>query len=421
MQDLSERLASSAVPAIALARRFPPERALATGSHVGGLPALPAGVAWPRMPGNGKPVHFLAQIRCEDLPAIDPDMPSTGMLFFFARIDDEQIYDEGDPLDDGRVIYSPSGPGTVTLPPSDLPEIGGNYGRYCVYHFDGEPGWRIFPSSPVRFGSIHAWPEHDQLEDRESIDYTTYLNAVRESVVDSLAHAFGLDLDRPIVPTIVPLRGPLARDDDMLPPDVDGSRFPQIWRLIDSLARNLLQGTLKHLLTGRESEAHAWIYKANSAGLAEVVPPQDVAAFRGWLNELVDGQSGKRSYIAYWVYRSMQELVAFLGCYPDAIKYIPTQYFRSMTEDNAPVFRQIQPHRGVVAFAKYHQMLGYPPQLHGRHRKSSNKTRVMLLRLFSDDGSAFMFCDDGEISFLIDRADLKVRHFDKVYVTAEGH
>ncbi len=52
-------------------------------SKLGGLPDLPAGIAWPEW--NGLPQSFLAQIRLDDLRSYDVErvLPQHGMLWFF--------------------------------------------------------------------------------------------------------------------------------------------------------------------------------------------------------------------------------------------------------------------------------------------------------------------------------------------------
>ena len=57
--------------------------------------------------GKAAPMHFLAQIDCAELPRVDPDMPSQGMLFFFAMNDEEQIWDTDEPQQRVRVLYAP--------------------------------------------------------------------------------------------------------------------------------------------------------------------------------------------------------------------------------------------------------------------------------------------------------------------------
>lgn len=52
-------------------------------SHLGGMPDLPDGSAWPAW--QGKPMSFVAQIRLEDIARFPPahDLPSSGLLSFF--------------------------------------------------------------------------------------------------------------------------------------------------------------------------------------------------------------------------------------------------------------------------------------------------------------------------------------------------
>jgi uncharacterized protein YwqG len=53
------------------------------GSHLGGVPDLPRGFRWPTW--QGEDLVFLAQIRLEDVAAIDPNgpLPPRGLLLFF--------------------------------------------------------------------------------------------------------------------------------------------------------------------------------------------------------------------------------------------------------------------------------------------------------------------------------------------------
>lgn len=50
-------------------------------ARLGGMPDLPDGIAWPTF--AKKHLTFLAQIRLEDLPEHDLDLPGEGMLYFF--------------------------------------------------------------------------------------------------------------------------------------------------------------------------------------------------------------------------------------------------------------------------------------------------------------------------------------------------
>lgn len=78
------------------------ENDLRTKSRLGGLPSLPDHIEWPRQTVSGTPLHFLAQIDPSTPldPAIDDvRLPSHGMLFFFADIEEEMLWgfeDRGD-------------------------------------------------------------------------------------------------------------------------------------------------------------------------------------------------------------------------------------------------------------------------------------------------------------------------------------
>lgn len=120
----------------AVLRRQVPVRDEPPRSWLGGLPIMPAGLGWPRgMDAENRaqgevPLHFLAQIACEDLPA---DLwgglgPRTGWLLFFinpnqATADDRDTY---------RVLYTTE-LGTERQPPFDCGPVhdkvytGGSY------------------------------------------------------------------------------------------------------------------------------------------------------------------------------------------------------------------------------------------------------------------------------------------------------
>lgn len=76
-------------------------------SKVGGLPYLPYGESLP-VGGSGKPLPLLAQINCEELPALD-DFPQKGMLQFFMSDGDFDREDYRNPTVQRhwRVVYYP--------------------------------------------------------------------------------------------------------------------------------------------------------------------------------------------------------------------------------------------------------------------------------------------------------------------------
>ena len=111
-------------------------------SKFGGLPVLPAGTQWPRSQ-EGTPLHFLAQIDCAELPW-HGRLPETGILSFFGRDDEEQIWEDcaENPSANCVVLYDGSSltDRVVHQPPVDLPPIGNGLRRAANCKPDWEDG-----------------------------------------------------------------------------------------------------------------------------------------------------------------------------------------------------------------------------------------------------------------------------------------
>jgi hypothetical protein len=132
-------------------------------SKLGGLPHLPSAASWPRQTRTGLPLHFLAQIDLARLPKTplakgrpEHRLPESGMLFFFADIEEEMLWD----LDDRggheaatRVLYAAAA-GTPLAAPADLPEIshpfGEDRGEYSA-------GIRVYPEAALEAFVIESF------------------------------------------------------------------------------------------------------------------------------------------------------------------------------------------------------------------------------------------------------------------------
>lgn len=110
-----------------------PMDAIAPGaSHIGGIPDLPAQIAWPHF--KGQPMTFLAQLSCADFADYDTEhlLPSSGILSFFvnnppwewADYDDPRrwavYYDDGDPTTYQRVCWPDAVPRRERYTPCTL-------------------------------------------------------------------------------------------------------------------------------------------------------------------------------------------------------------------------------------------------------------------------------------------------------------
>ncbi|MEO1495237.1 MAG: DUF1963 domain-containing protein [Pseudomonadota bacterium] len=91
----------------------------------GGRPNLPEEVDWPH-DGAGQPMQHLLQVDCKSLPAVDPDMPHDGTLFFFVAAngrDQTPSFLDDDP-GASALIYWPDPVGDLPLrghPPGTPP------------------------------------------------------------------------------------------------------------------------------------------------------------------------------------------------------------------------------------------------------------------------------------------------------------
>jgi hypothetical protein len=160
-------------------------------SKLGGQPTLPPHIAWPRQHQAGTPLHFLAQIDLSRLPPTPlngasngPKLPETGLLFFFADMVEEMLWNEnGGPIATTRVIFANQA-GPERPPPDDMPEILHGFGERAG-GFD--TGIRVYPEAALEpnvietFGGIDPHPRSGD----------TYPAAARAAMVASIENAIG--------------------------------------------------------------------------------------------------------------------------------------------------------------------------------------------------------------------------------------
>lgn len=152
----------------AVLRRQVPVRDAPPRSWLGGLPMMPDGIEWPRgvrdeNPEAGEvPLHLLAQIACEDLPA---DLwgglgPRTGWLLFFINPNDCTADGEGV----RRVLYTTE-LGSERQPPFDCGPVHDNVytgGSYNWLAADDVPAfWRRWPIDIVTMPNALTLHEED--------------------------------------------------------------------------------------------------------------------------------------------------------------------------------------------------------------------------------------------------------------------
>jgi uncharacterized protein YwqG len=187
-KDVNALMDRFAKPCIRLHRPFPP-RPQRGRSKLGGLPNLPDNVEWPHghehfgFKRGRIPLHFMAQIDCAELPRIDAALPASGMLFFFANIDDAADWMEHPADHYRRVVYVPHVAAGQPLrqPPPGLPVFGtaSLAGRGYVgnpyplgYGFGHQPDdpltGKIYFEWPVEFVVADSYPRTDEIRQTQA-------------------------------------------------------------------------------------------------------------------------------------------------------------------------------------------------------------------------------------------------------------
>ena len=200
---INRLLAKQKTTGILLHRPYPPVGLPRVRSRLGGLPNLPEAIEWPygRSPPEGTevPLHFLAQIDCAELPQIDARMPVEGMLFFFAREDEETIWGQPDywmgidyrpePCDDCRVIYvrNVAEDQPARRPPRELRPIRNRHAGYDRVLPD-EPGPSVHLAWPLVGMEFDTWPDASAFS--PSLEYG-YEEKVEQARIASFTAAMG--------------------------------------------------------------------------------------------------------------------------------------------------------------------------------------------------------------------------------------
>jgi Domain of unknown function (DUF1963) len=433
---------------ILLHRPYPPLGTPRVRSRLGGLPNLPDGIEWPhgRSPYDSRkpvPLHFLAQIDCAELPQIDARMPTKGMLFFFAREDEEQIWGqphywikkhEHHAHDDGRVIYAPkmADDQPVRMPPDDLPPIHNRRAGFDPVTPD-EPGPSVHFSWPLVAMEFDTWPDSSALAEPVGDGYDERLENAR---IASVMTATGL-----------PRRAekPRAQWNENLFPSKPFNlpEIPPVGIMVRRLAYEIAAEVFKFSRSKPAApeasqivdDARSWMRRAADVGLDEVMPSTDMHAFEAWLRVLSTTNahdrespplSDRQAFTEWHNSRSMQSWVrrempgiltraivhsiGFLAGSPTSAALIPPGFYDAVESHFLPFDR---------ATVLVHQMLGHAPA--SQEAKSVESETLCLLQLATDWGVGMEFGDVGEAAFWINPDDLSQNRFENAWVTLQGH
>jgi len=412
-------------PAIMVHRPYPPVGLAEINSYLGGRPRLPSDIDWP-LTSDGVPLHFLAQIDCSELPSTDGVLPDAGVLYFFARIDEEMIWGEGNPQDDCRVLFAPLGTRELQ-PPVDLPEVQfGLSGPVVDFKLPGDPPVQVYPRWPVTFHRINSWPDKSAIGETLSVEYH---RAVRRARAAEVVRVLGL-------PVKTASNGGWHRSLlSSRSQETSKTPFPQLWVMVDRIARHIAKqsaakmwpspdrkGPDPSVLSDIEACALDWVAEAAQHRLDSAPEPSQSEKFVKWL------QAASEHQFFEWklqeaLRKGLASAVQFAASEPDAAALIPADYYSNMEGRHIPVhvegpnLRASGTNRWKIG-EQFHQMLGNARST--QTARPVEREEVLLLQLKSDDGVNFMFCDVGEAEFWINKRDLAARQFDKVSATTCG-
>ncbi|MEO1291742.1 MAG: DUF1963 domain-containing protein, partial [Pseudomonadota bacterium] len=152
-----------------LRRLWPAYGASLSGSRLGGAPDLPSAIPWPCNESHRRPLHFLAQIHCKDIPRAAPTwLPREGKLLFFAEISRHFDWQETPNRTATRVIHVPAHLADTPpqAPPTALPFLGladdaprDDYARHERRQFEAWP--LTIEALPIGgMGSLNAALKH---------------------------------------------------------------------------------------------------------------------------------------------------------------------------------------------------------------------------------------------------------------------
>lgn len=281
-------------PAILLNRPYPP-RSITGRSKLGGRPNLPHGLGWPRAK-DGTPYHFLAQIVMQELPNIASDLPREGVLFFFARIDEDlsHLSENGQ---GGAVLHTRS-LGNELEPPSDIEAIGGFYGTTFDKHFvlDDAEFSKLYAEWPLIFEHIPTFPEQEKYN----------------WALDELHGQYGLRRQSESDMPWVRAGSAVSNAQSLIPSDYlpfpglkHEPSFPQLYVMIDRICRYIIkrsdrlknktlrQGSLptpdNHQFLGTTiDQAKRWVQVAANNGVQNCPNKVEQKAFVEWLSRLAN-------------------------------------------------------------------------------------------------------------------------------------
>ncbi|UHH29044.1 DUF1963 domain-containing protein [Pseudomonas veronii] len=433
--------------AILVFRPYPPVDLPYVNSQLGGLPTLPPDMEWPRA-SDGTPLHFLARIDCAELPKASDLLPKSGVLHFFARLNEDLDWNK--PYSDyARVLYHDGKAGRPLSTPADLPSIEWASSSFeSEMRLPDEPKASHYPAWPLLFKTIRSWPSL-LAEPSDKATSEEFRKAVGRAQAAEVVRITGR-----LNGSLRPDWGDYCFDRNgksflKLPDRMNASmEFPEAWIIAERIARSMvhlasekiqnLQMTIekgKRLQSGDAPEqmlvkfeiiakqALVWVRRAEKSGLGTAMDTAEAKEYREWLVHLGRDELFDIFYLASRsLERGMKSAVNYCGGSREASVVVPVVYMNrlesahSMIRNEPSALYVRAPSRNVSA--SHHQILGHARTSQSDERDSTKD--ILLLHLVSDEGVDFQFCDCGELQFWIDAEDLAVQRFDRVRANTQG-
>jgi|GEM_PF-3847762 len=267
--EIEDLLAQYHQRAILLHRPYPPTPDMSARSYLGGLPQLPADYEWPvgNIDGTPTPLHFVAQIACDELPAEQTQLPGRGTLFFFLAMTEEMLWgDSGNPNDDCRVIYCEHVPADTPVRdmPDDLPPI-------CnedEFSWRNDTLWRkptdgrVYTKWPLRFYAFDNYPVSYNHDHRTQTDefWQAYNRMQNQKTGESLMASTGIGLTEAAPSSWAKYARKPA--DFKLPDDIGENTFPQCGAMIEEITCGILYAAkARHARYKKALEQEDWRIK----------------------------------------------------------------------------------------------------------------------------------------------------------------
>ena len=457
LDELNKQLLKYEEEALLVKRIYPPSNICQETSRLGGLPNLPPHMEWPRAFSRKDsrlniPLHFLAQINCLELPQTN-HLPKQGTLFFFADISRDMVWDIEDPTSYCRVLYDPSSDiyPEVRQPPEDLEITRGTWSKKPIKYY---PGW------PIEFFKMRSWPVTSSYPYRwwENKDTKPYDRLRYTKVVSELFRVFPMPLASQDWKTVGFKKIASNLSYCFLPTDF-ASNFQYTWGMVQifaSIIKDRCQDKITKGSTYTKSsinqavdfdyenilnDADRWLKRSMEKDffLALSHDPSkgndEKRSFEGWLraitNVIQDYSSRFRSIteitapvMGRAIHESMSQIILLSAQDCRLRSLIPKSVYQAMENDHlilqaVPDTNNQNNFWNIYATSNAHQMLGWTSTAQD-FSFSTEENKTVLLQLESDRILDFLFCDCGEITFIINKDDLQNNYFENVYAITSG-